>query len=567
MDFDPDKYLSEKSSFDPDAYLKDKAPKASPYSALQSALMGGINQFNAVPAIGGAIQHPIAAAEGAANPILRLLGAKEFTPEDTAPYDQSRDALQKEFKQAEGDNWKSYLGGNVAGGAALSTLLPGAAAGEVAEGANAIKNAMKVGALYGAGNGAGEALSEGKDIGGIAAQTAIGGGIGGLVGGLVGKAGQMIKPDALESSAARNTIESLMPTKGQAKTLMSAPVSEDVLDAAGNVIYKAPQGESYLEQAGNVLRPYLSAFSNPEEREKARQAIADASGKLVGDAKQAVSDAGGTFTKGGDVLNFIQDLKKKFLVPGKDYSFENKVDEAKFLDRLNNDLTTIVGNGDKVVPFDEANRALDYLGGLAYNSDGTLKTTDSAQLASKVRGFMNKLVEDDVANQVQPDQLNDFMKAKELFRAATTVKKASQGASAAEISNRDFGLLGHTSAIIGGEVGGIPGMIAGVALDKAAKTGALNLGMASAQKTLANIERGTANAASHMSKSISVLTPDTLKDIGTKLMTSDNQASQQLGRVLQQMSERDGTGRNALMFTILQNPVYRDLLSGVTDFK
>jgi hypothetical protein len=544
----------------------------SSYSALQSGLMGAGNQFNLAPVLGAAVQHPLEAFKAAMNPLARLAGAQEASPESTQDFTSARDDLNKQFSEAQSANPKSYLAGNIAGGLALTPVLPGA---------SGVIGGLKAGAALGGLSGIGSALSSGQDVSDVAKEglggAATGGVLGGALGGVLGKVAEGLHPENLENSASRNTIESLMPSKSTAKSLETSPLSEDVKNAAGQVVYKAPAGKTYLEQAGDVLKPYLETGSSARDRAKVINDLIESSGKDLGAIKQQAIDGGAQFTKPSQVLSFIDELKSQFVPSGEasGVPFENQQSEADFLNRTQRDLMRLLGTGEEPVSFAKADEAMQYLKNEAYNKDGSLGTTVNNNLASGIRGFMNDLAEKDLANQISPEDFNKFMDAKELFRAASSVKKAAQGASAADISNRDFGLLSHSGALVGGHTAGPVGALAGLALDNLAKTGTANLGYAKAAQGLADAQRTVGSGISKgldvvqqkaspvIGKVLTSATPETLQTWAAKASASTSPTMQNLGKIFSEASTRDQVGRNALMFTLLQNPTYRDLLHSV----
>lgn len=565
-EFDDSKpFESVKPEFDPSQPFE--AGDSSAYSKLQSALMGGINQFNAAPAIGAAVAHPVEAFQGAANPVISMVdklsslltGQSELMDKSkvVAPaYNATREALQKEFKQAESDNPWSYMGGNVVGGLALAPVLPGV--GAAAKGANLAKEGAKLGAVYGGLGGLGTGLSEGKDVSGVAKSvglgTAVGAGTGYLGGALVNK----LRPSELEASAAKNVVDSLKGTQSQVGRLAEAPIAQDVVDEAGKVLYKAPAGKNYLEQAGTVLGKELPIQGREGRLETVRK-LAEKSGEALEATKQSIAASGAKLEKPGDIYQYIDELGSQFLNPlGQPHTEHAPL--VRFLESVKQNLMPYLGSREAPADMGAAMKALsNYIKPLGYEG-GMAKEGVEAELARQIYGKLNDSIENGVANQLAPEALQSFMKAKEMYRAAASVLPAAKRAVNQELVNRSPGVLGHAKAAIGHSVAGLPGLVTGVAADSVSATGMGQLAVAKAQMGLAKVER---KADEFIGKTLTSITPENFQALGTKFAASSSPTAQTLGRIFSEAATKDQVGRNALMFSLLQNKTYRHLLSGV----
>lgn len=56
------------------------------------------------------------------------------------------------------------------------------------------------------------------------------------------------------------------------------------------------------------------------------------------------------------------------------------------------------------------------------------------------------------------------------------------------------------------------------------------------------------------------MTPDMARNISAKLMTKGGQAASEVGRILSRVAEKDDRARNAVLFGLMQNPAYRNVL-------
>lgn len=72
-----------------------------------------------------------------------------------------------------------------------------------------------------------------------------------------------------------------------------------------------------------------------------------------------------------------------------------------------------------------------------------------------------------------------------------------------------------------------------------------------------------ANGLGQASRTLSDMPKEGLANLGNQLMTSNHPLAPQLGKILVQASDRDQIGRNALIFTLMQNESYRQLLTGL----
>jgi len=168
-------------------------------------------------------------------------------------YAKSRDESRANFKAAEEANPKTYLSGQLTGGAATA-LVPGgmvAAAGKavggLVKGTGALASIMRAGATAGATGGVlgavqGSGASEAKDFKGIASDTVKGGGIGGITGGVLGGG---LSGVAKLLPGTRNSVSNNLWDK-----VLGVSVGDDAAEVAGKY-FKDPDARNAMVKMAN----------------------------------------------------------------------------------------------------------------------------------------------------------------------------------------------------------------------------------------------------------------------------------------------------------------------------
>lgn len=525
MAFNPDAYLAEKApsdAFNPDAYLeaKGEAPGSS-ISQLESALRGGAQgaSFGFAPAITGALEA-----------IPEALHGKDLMES----YRTKRDETNELYKQAQEANPYSYLAGEVAGGVAPALLAPQA-------------SALKLGAGMGALSGLGQSVSGGQDLGDTAANVATQGVMGGAIGGALGKLSSALAPEALKKSAAKNAVEAFHPSKSEVAKMMKSPALEKganrLEEVGANLLKKTPYGET----------PIVTPFANAEQRAAKLDGMLQAAGKDVGEIINDIDKnvkVNNDFFKPSDLVQEIENVRKNYIIEG--LPGESSQTEYNALSGLMRDIQRF---GNEPVDFKTANKIKKIISDKAYNQQGSVIDQDYAAL----RGFVNNKIDeslDKVAGQLaDPAQVQKYGQAKDLYRTAKQLEKSAAGELASGISNRDLGLTDYISAGVGHAVGGTPGAAALAVGNKLARKN-YNTVMAVGQDKLAD---GLSKAA----KAFAKYKPVDFKSIGSTFMTSQDPIKKRLGSALVAASQKDQIGRNAVVFSILQNPDYRDIINSI----
>lgn len=259
--------------------------------------------------------------------------------------------------------------------------------------------------------------------------------------------------------------------------------------------------------------------------------------------------------------------------------------------KLQEAIDTISKFGKTPVNFQTANDIKGLISKTAYNNEGKLQD----QLLGQVRGIINDDIEsaaDIVAQSTSnPDILDEYLKVKDLYRTSKDAQVASLGKTAGNMVNRDLGITDYMAAASGATVGGAPlAVSAGIgnkllksygnsllavgqqgvseAINKVANASGPVMG--GALSTLTQIptvktgfqEDDGGESISAITTSLNNIPAEELGVFGKKLMNSGNDLASKLGNVLVYASEKDTVGRSALIYSLMQNPGYRQLISG-----
>lgn len=499
--------------------------KSAPISQLESFLRGGAQgaSLGFAPALVGA-------AESAPTALKAVTGNASM--EDLLQaYKKSRDASNANFQASEKANPGSYLAGGIAGGVALAPLLP--------EAAGAL-GAAKLGAGIGAASGLGQSVSEGSDLSQTGKNVALQGLTGGALGGALGKLTSLLAPESLENAASRQALKATGITKSQAKKLGS----EKALEQGANLLNKNEFTES----------PVISAMASPEDMLENATTLKENSGKAIGSMLEQLDTAAQNNQELSDKLvdpkkitNYIDELKKQYLLNG-----EPSEALSSAYNQLDNVSKDIAKFGEDPVDFSTANRIKQYLSSLAYNDSGNVINKDMAN----IRGFTNDLIEtsaDDITKSLgDPDLASKYAKAKDLYGTASTAIDSLKGKTAQNLVNRDLGITDYMSGIVGAATHGLSGAAVGSGINVLAK----KYGNTLAATGLKN----TANGLTALGKTFTSIPKESYKVIGTSLMKSEDKSISSLGKLLSSAADKDEIGRNAIIFSLLQNPEYRDLM-------
>lgn len=281
MPFDPDAYLAQNdtkkqsSGFDPDAYLSQSAPMGGGESAFRGAIDAasfglGDEAGGHLEAIGSKI-----GLRGLGSPNLMDIRL-ETDDEDTQTYSEVQEGMRDQRraldKQAQEQNPKSFLAGQVGGGIAASVAPIGAlkmaasvpklargaqALARGAQGSTAASTAARVGALEGGAYGFGS--SEAEELPEIALDTAKGAAFGAAGGMVVGKGLEKISDFA---GTAKDVAKKILPDVTSMKRGFEEGAKQKTLSEGliANVekVYKGIKGALTEGRASKELQSEIS---------------------------------------------------------------------------------------------------------------------------------------------------------------------------------------------------------------------------------------------------------------------------------------------------------------------
>lgn len=581
MAFDPAQYLSEKTKspgFDPAAYLAQKTGIPSPdismgESALRGAAQGA--SFGFAPAITGALE-AIPEASG-------VLTGQSSMQDVLDAYNKAREASKTNYEAAEKANPKSYMAGGFAG-ALAPALLTGGASELASGGLAAAKAGALTGAKYGALSGAGGAVSSGEDLGQGLKDVAIGGASGAALGGALGGAVPAIKYGAgklqenvlsplgnlLNKTEMGSTLGGAFKMGQEGENLLNKATREKIGQEGYNVAneYIGPKGKfrDLLKQKGKTIADVIKNSADKElnvedeglldnlttkisqlddrdpDQAADKKKLSDLLKNYFGGNEPEVAEAGVGMPTTGITANpeDLQSLKGSLsnLSPFKNDSLRSQ-QGANISKLLSGDVSdyleqNVPGLADANKDYGDVSNALkmlkanpkavdqqkqiENLNNIIYRLKNTTKTGDLAR-----QRFTKGT---DLLNQAAPELTNEFTE-----NAADTAKRID---IARKASAESFPGSGIVNTIKGATV----------------KTA----------NALGSGSKGMSNTLSTVSNYLTSMPKEKIVSFGQQLSQSTDPLSQKLGNVLSKAGERDDIGRNALMFSLMQNSGYRELL-------
>lgn len=478
-------------------------------------------------------------------------------------YKKSRDESRTANEAAESAHPALYTTGSI-GGSLLPAVLSGGL-GEAAEGASALSrlgSAAKTGAAIGAVNGLGDSnadLTSGSPSAlGSAAGSALGGAaLGGITGGALSGVGSVLgeagagklgtaynmgtEGTDLLSKAGREAVgqEGYGTAAEYVKKLkkLRADTGADVTDLtssdapidAGATIDKLKGLVSQLSDdipSQSQDKQTLQSLIDRYEQVSPDEAPVDPN-ELTSTVKQMAGLKSGLSELSSYGNNSLQSGFGNATAKTGAQTVGNALEDA---------VPTLEDANDTFSSVDKANRMLGVkpgstddaatlkLGNLINSLKNNTKAGNSARF--KFGNAIDNLGDDsDLADQFQSDALD----------TAKRVETARQAGS------EQFG------------AGGIVGALKGGSLQAANAAG-----QAVGSIGQSMVGKSVGGAAKYLSN----LGPDSLQTIAKAVSDHGGDVGQKLGNILNEAASRDETGRNALIFTLMQNPVYRQLLQG-----
>lgn len=566
MAFNPDEYLKQKKaagsapskSFDPDAYLKSKKAQTPPISGDDAAFAGSVFReddnfsVNAPTALLSALGDSITL--GADKLGVAALSAGKDVLTGEVPLDQAvqryreyRDDLTNKRALLEEAYPKLTLAGQLGGSVVPALFLSGEAA--LAKGASglakiveAMKTGTKAGSIMGFTHSDGDLTKSFQDPNQaieVAKDTIEGAGIG-AGGGLVTQSLlNMVNPKYLEKVARHRAAKASGIDKKTYKHLYKTPRK----DVAGNII----EGETGIDEYGQRLldNKISTPFASPEDMYIRSQELQEKAGSKIGEIIKKL-DSEGSVTTAPDPSKVIPEIEKQIGKPLLNPQGQPYQTTASHHNVLQNIVDDIATHGNTPTTFEEAQALKLMLKEAAFGPDGV---TIADKQAHRAYGIVNKWIEDaaeaTASQSTTPNLLAEYRNAKKDYQTGALSEKSALGKIAADGVNRDFSLTDYIAGGAGAVAKGDP------------LTGATAAVTNKVMRTYGNnIAAGTARGASKLFS----LPKQGIQKVAQSLM-SKGETGQKLGNLLLQAAERDDVGKNAILFTIMQQTAYKDLLN------
>lgn len=517
------------------------APEVSQNESLARGLENGLTlgagpKINAMApgVLGGGGQ-----SLGGLKSLLALMGAdyNKDNDEDVKGYEKERDASKKAFDSAQKANPKTYMAGEL-GGSVLPALATGGV-GEVPEAAGLgarLLGAAKVGGTFGAAQGAlsSDADTLGGKLGDVAKGGLEGAATGGVMEGTLGSLMKGLSPEAMTELRNNQTLKAAGFQKGGLKLLEKQGRTQDV---GANLFENGavPPMSSVSDVLDNVQGLKLNAGNR----------MGSSLDQLDNNFDSNNPQLKSLFFNPSDVANKI---RTQVLDP-----IKGEPIAASAENYVNTILQTIEKRGNQPISFEDAQKLLS----LIRNQTNFSGNSGTDQIIQQAGGIINdELVNaaDRVADAVGDSSLSENLaKAKADYGSAAEAEKAGISKNAGNMANRTFGITDYLSGGIGAGLDGGVGAAASMVGNKVLKKYANSMFANGADK---------AATIGWSGRALAQLPQDGLKAIADHMATSDVPLAQSAAKILNAASERDDVGRNALIFTLMQNPGYRELLDG-----
>lgn len=486
-------------------------------------------------------------------------------------YEKYRNQNREYNKQAAADNPKSYIGGNLAGGVAVSSLLP------VAAGAGIVKTGLHAAALGGvAGLGASEGnLSTPEKTSELASDV----GQGVLIGGALGAAGKAVSKG----------IDSLKPSN------LNAYANKRALSAAGFMTKDMKKlSPEQQQQIGQQLRDskIVTAFSSLDDVAERSAAAKESSGQAIGKAIDTIDDHVKGLISGIDSGKILQGASDQQKAVAKKYVSDNfQFNMQKVGERIRSEL--VEPNSDNPLIKNELAR----LTGLAddFSSKGAkslsfgnyIKSTQGKQtrfqsetIPEEFKQDVYRILKEEIENTVaktgnleggiaaltgngtslgnvaarNKQALGDYEGAKKLYGAATSAEKAATDSLGRTNANRTFGLTDYLAGLGGMGMTGEPvtGITLGV-LNKAARKYGASTQMAAAGKLADTI------------KAVQGVTTDKLAEAIGGAISKTPAVAQKYGNVIANAATRGKSSLVAVHMSLLKDPEYATAVGAIEE--
>lgn len=487
-------------------------------------------------------------------------------------YNKYKDAIQKNDQASQEEHPYLTAGTKLgtlglAGVTGALGLLPsvsfGAPGGVAATALDAAGNA----GLYGAAQGA-ENVDYSKsdiDLSPIIHGYGSGALTGGVLGAGMGMVSKALNPNSLEKYAASKVLQATGGKAGQREAMLNAPVENEdslnrVLEHGANELepneYTEKPPVAFADSSSDILAKNEQLLKGSGESIGKRLKLADEqfnpqdTNNLYPDPQNPTNNA---YVDPSKIANEVEDLQKQYLSKkldkeGNPVAFSLARLKYQKLQEALNDINSF---GDKPISFEDAHALKNLVKKEAYDpATGKMIDKDMANVYSIVDDNIEKAMDTNAKFLGNPDDYTKYLKDKDLYRSAKDAVRMGTGQEAREMGYRDLGLT-DTIFAAGELATGHPGRaIAMIAGNK------LYGKYAAASEAVT--AQGTANLMRNVNKAFTKI--PNLKQAGTALSSSNNPLAQKLGNILINAAEKDDIGRNAVIYSLMQQPAYRELM-------
>jgi hypothetical protein len=527
-------------------------------------------------------------------------------------YEEYRNRERKRIQKVEKEAPIASTVGDIVGG----LLIPGGIFKSLGGG---VKGAAKIGAASGALEAVGrteENLASAEGIQDVALGAGLGGALGGVAGKVASKYAQPKLAEKATEAAQEANIETLR-SIGARKTDFLNEFQAKTSKRSGAEKAKGT-GQVLLDE--DLIRYKQEPVKfNAELNERLDSVFEDRIVPITKQLDKKLSKANPeivhqeTLDLSARLLSHVQELSElnKFN-PGKNTSLvDNAVESAE-------EIVSKLANSQNPNKMTEALEAKRKISKLLHNSDWTKSEVSGAKDYLKNMMLELKTYSENLATAVDPKLSLELRKQNNVYSGLTNAKAIAiqdlaKDSAASGIAKGDYltmALGGTFGGMTGGVTGGTIGSVAALAAkkkfekemgkslpelystyralksDKAAKSladrasnyGGMDKLISEGSDTLAQKAVTTAAAATDSTDAqtpykrdraateyIKTASPEVISSEVNRIREQYGESGEKLATMLEKVSQRDATGRNALMFSILQNPAHRKMLGLMDD--
>lgn len=514
-------------------------------------------------------------ATGALEALLDIAKSDKTLAEDFSPlYEQHRDESRKAYKAAEETNPLMSVAGNISGSLIPMAAIGATGVGAPIAGASELANLGRLGAEAGTiGAAAGLGTSEATDKLGLVKDTVMGG-VGGMAAAGVGKA------LGAGAKAIGREVEDTVLGQGARELFKEGKAGEGIIGASS----RTASNEKVASQVSDLYKEVQSHMDIAAAEQLAAIEKSKATGDLA-EAFKAATESGNNPYDPEVVNKTLGFLKRQVFDVGQDGELLPKELSAKNIYSIRKNINDRLFQGGGINPNLDADEK-----NILFSFKNALNKTLKGDVEQGTEGLVPELAAID--KKIQP--LADAMKSigdPEVYHSTPEALRSSFTGELNKLAKSQVGVaspkeivetqkfltsLGeydkaagtNLTSTISSKMKGIGAReVAGSLLSGASTLSSSPIVHAAGGiKPLALSSVGlagkAAGAVSNASNWLLDKSPEFIQAAAGKL-SADGGVGAELGRVLNSAVTRDKVGRNALLFTISQNPEYRKLLDEV----